>query len=88
MIYKLINNEKEILKTPTDSFDFDNPIVEPKEFDFNHCHDFLYENGFTIYPGKVNHSNTFRIANIGDIRPADIELFLRFLESYLNDSNI
>ena len=32
MIYKLINNEKQILKTATDSFDFDNPIVEPKEF--------------------------------------------------------
>ena len=32
MIYKLINNEDKILETPTDSFDFDNPIVEPKEF--------------------------------------------------------
>ena len=32
MIYKLINNESKILKTVTDSFDFDNPIVEPKEF--------------------------------------------------------
>ena len=63
-------------------------IVEPKYFNFNHCHDFLYQNGFTIYPGKVNNSNTFRIANIGDIRPADIELFLRFLETYLNDSHI
>ena len=32
MIYKLINNESEILKTATEVFDFDNPIVEPKEF--------------------------------------------------------
>ena len=32
MIYKLINNESKTLKTATDSFDFDNPIVEPKKF--------------------------------------------------------
>ncbi|MCG7316635.1 2-aminoethylphosphonate aminotransferase [Brevibacillus laterosporus] len=60
-------------------------IVEPdcNGYDFNEMHDYLYKQGFTIYPGKFAGLQTFRIANIGDITYKDMEDFLSILESYL-----
>jgi 2-aminoethylphosphonate-pyruvate transaminase len=63
-------------------------VVEPEHFDFTDCHDYLYDHGFTIYPGKINHQTTFRIANMGDLRADDIKSFLVYLERYLNKKNI
>ncbi len=59
-------------------------IFIPDKVDFNHMHDYFYEKGFTIYPGKVEEFNTFRVANIGDIDYRDIEKFLKLLKEYLN----
>jgi 2-aminoethylphosphonate aminotransferase len=60
-------------------------IVEPKcdGYDFHVMHDYFYERGFTIYPGKLEELPTFRIANIGDITCKDIEEFLEVLGKYL-----
>ncbi|WHY75308.1 2-aminoethylphosphonate--pyruvate transaminase [Neobacillus sp. WH10] len=60
-------------------------IKEPDcaAYDFNHMHDYFYENGVTIYPGKLNNLKSFRIANIGDLSSDDMELFLTLLEKYL-----
>jgi 2-aminoethylphosphonate-pyruvate transaminase len=60
-------------------------IIEPsgKNYDFNEMHDFLYSKGFTIYPGKLDNLNTFRVANIGDITYKDMEEFIALLERYL-----
>ncbi|MGF7048904.1 2-aminoethylphosphonate-pyruvate transaminase [Paenibacillus sp. DS2015] len=62
-------------------------ITEPDcdGYDFQKMHDFFYTKGFTIYPGKVENLNTFRIANIGDITHIDIYAFLVLLEIYLQD---
>ncbi|MEC0091278.1 2-aminoethylphosphonate aminotransferase [Paenibacillus macquariensis] len=62
-------------------------IIEPicEGYDFQQMHDFFYTKGFTIYPGKVEKLNTFRIANIGDITHHDIDAFLVLLEIYLRD---
>ena len=59
-------------------------IEIPKGVEFNKMHDYFYDNGFTIYPGKVEEFNTFRIANIGQIDTYDIEEFLKLLKKYLN----
>ncbi|MCG0040960.1 hypothetical protein LV454_28655, partial [Escherichia coli] len=61
-------------------------ILEPsdKKYNFDIMHDFFYKQGFTIYPGKIDKLETFRIANIGDITYRDIERFLHLLEQYLN----
>lgn len=61
-------------------------VLEPniKGFSFDKMHDWLYEKGITIYPGKINDLNTFRIANIGAIDKNDIKRFLNELENYLN----
>jgi len=36
-----------------------------------------------IYPGKLAEANTFRIANIGDIKPAEMERFVHVLGEYM-----
>lgn len=65
-------------------------IMDPKSpnYSFNKMHDFLFERGFTIYPGKVGSVNTFRLSNIGEIYPADIESFLKSFEEYLKINKI
>lgn len=65
-------------------------ILEPKSphYSFNEMHDYLFERGFTIYPGKVGNVNTFRLSNIGDIHPKDIEDFLEVFEEYLRIKKI
>jgi len=59
-------------------------IFIPDGVEFEDMHDYFYERGFTIYPGKVEKFNTFRVANIGDIDSRDIIEFLKLFEGYLN----
>jgi 2-aminoethylphosphonate-pyruvate transaminase len=65
-------------------------IIEPddKNYNFTEMHDYLYENGFTIYPGKGAKQNTFRLANMGEIYKEDIVKFLDCLEAYKKLKNI
>ncbi len=60
-------------------------IFIPDGVDFNHMHDYFYNLGFTIYPGKVDDFNTFRIANIGDIDYKDMRNFIKLLEKFLKN---
>ncbi len=59
-------------------------IIEPQieEYSFDDLHDYLYNKGFTIYPGKISSQNTFRIANIGQIYPENMNKFVEILEEY------
>jgi 2-aminoethylphosphonate-pyruvate transaminase len=45
------------------------------KFDFFKLHDYCYERGFTIYPGKMFGLETFRLCNLGLITSKDIEDF-------------
>ena len=60
-------------------------IVLPEKINFIHLHDYFYNRGFTIYPGKIEDYNTFRIANIGNINENDLKNFCDLLEIYLNN---
>lgn len=55
-----------------------------KGFGFEKMHDFLLEHGITIYPGKVDQKNTFRIANIGELTLEDIHFFLEKTRNYMH----
>jgi 2-aminoethylphosphonate-pyruvate transaminase len=57
-------------------------IFIPDTIDFNDMHDYFFEKGFTIYPGKVADFNTFRVANIGEIDYRDMEEFLTLFKAY------
>jgi 2-aminoethylphosphonate-pyruvate transaminase len=48
---------------------------EDSRFDFLKLHDYCYERGFTIYPGKMFGLKTFRLCNLGQITHKDIEDF-------------
>ena len=48
---------------------------EDGKFDFFKLHDYCYERGFTIYPGKMFGLKTFRLCNLGQITYKDIEDF-------------
>ncbi len=60
-------------------------IIEPNtpNYDFEEMHDYFYRYGYTIYPGKLDAKNTFRVANIGDITHDDMKLFVSLLKQYL-----
>lgn len=50
---------------------------------FDAMHDDLYEQGITVYPGKLTNARTFRLANIGNLVPADLNLFLHCLRDHM-----
>ena len=60
----------------------------PENLEFDEMHDFFYERGYTIYPGKVLQFNTFRIANIGQIDESDIVGFIKLFKEYIKDEVI
>jgi len=49
-------------------------------FTFEKIHDYCYEHGFTIYPGKISTTNTFRLCALGTITPEDIKQFFVVLK--------
>ncbi len=52
-------------------------------WDFEKVHDYCYERGFTIYPGKVSTQSTFRLCALGAITAKDIEDFFGVLKEAL-----
>ena len=56
---------------------------ESPKYDFDELHDLSRRHGFTIYPGKLSDAPTFRIANIGDIRPEEMSRFIEVLREYM-----
>lgn len=57
-------------------------------WDFTKVHDYLYENGFTIYPGKVSDLPTFRLCSLGTIDVPDIEDFFVAMRKALEVNHI
>ena len=49
-------------------------------WDFDKVHDYCYERGFTIYPGKMQEQGTFRLCALGAIDEEDIRNFFVVLE--------
>ena len=55
---------------------------------FEKVHDYCYEHGFTIYPGKISTTNTFRLCALGTIDVKDIEDFFVVLKEALEVNKI
>jgi 2-aminoethylphosphonate-pyruvate transaminase len=60
---------------------------DPK-WNFEKVHDYCYERGFTIYPGKISTTNTFRLCSLGTIDVKDIEDFFVVLKEAMAVNNI
>ena len=61
---------------------------DDKNWSFEKVHDHCYENGFTIYPGKISTTNTFRLCSLGAIDQDDIVEFFKVLKQALINNNI
>ena len=57
-------------------------------WDFERVHDYCYEHGFTIYPGKISTTNTFRLCSLGTIDTPDIEAFFKVLRDAFEKNGI
>ena len=55
---------------------------------FEKVHDYCYERGFTIYPGKISTTNTFRLCALGAIDENDIKDFFVVFREALEVNNI
>ena len=80
---------KEVLKRE-DQSSLVSSIRYPNDpnFSFEKIHDYLYERGFTIYPGKMQKIGTFRLCALGALVPKDIENFWVVFKEALNHFNV
>ena len=57
-------------------------------WDFEKVHDYCYDRGFTMYPGKVTDTDTFRLCSLGAIDEDDIVEFMKVLEEALEFTGV
>ncbi len=60
---------------------------DPK-WDFEKVHDYCYERGFTIYPGKIDTKKTFRLCALGAINEQDIMKFFITLKEAFQETGV
>jgi len=58
------------------------------DFSFETFYSELNKRGYVIYPGKLSKVDCFRIGNIGQLYPADIQNLVDTIESVLHEMNI
>jgi len=65
-------------------------IIYPDDpnWDFDKIHDYCYERGFTIYPGKLASKGTFRLCALGVIDEPDIVDFWKVFEAGLKELGV
>lgn len=61
---------------------------DDSNFSFEKIHDYCYERGFTIYPGKMQNKGTFRLCALGAIDDSDIRDFWEVFEEALHESGV
>jgi 2-aminoethylphosphonate-pyruvate transaminase len=57
-------------------------------WDFAKVHDYCYAHGFTIYPGKISGTDTFRLCALGAIDETDIHAFFEVFRQALEQEQI
>lgn len=65
-------------------------VIYPDDpnWDFDQIHDYCYERGYTIYPGKISTTNTFRLCALGAIDTQDIKDFFNVFKEALIHNKI
>ena len=53
-----------------------------QEFLFTEFYEEIKSGGFVLYPGKVSQVDTFRIGNIGEVYPEDIDRLLEKIKAF------
>lgn len=58
------------------------------DIDFADMYAYIKERGYAIYPGKLTDEETFRLGNIGEIYPQDIERVTELFAMYLAERGL
>ena len=61
---------------------------QDENWNFERIHDYCYERGFTIYPGKVENTGMFRLCALGAIDEQDIEAFFQIFRDALTEYQV
>lgn len=51
-------------------------------FSFKQFYEYAKNAGYVLYPGKISEAETFRIGNIGDVHPEDIDGLLAVVKRF------
>lgn len=61
---------------------------DDRNWNFERIHDYCYARGFTVYPGKISATDTFRLCALGAIDAADIEHFFAVFREALESCRV
>lgn len=61
---------------------------DDSNWNFEKIHDYCYERGFTIYPGKVDNMGMFRLCALGAIDREDVEVFFTVFGEALEQCHV
>ena len=87
----LIEDLKKLGFRPYVGAEHQGPIIttffypEHKNYSFPEMYAYIKERGYAIYPGKVTDAETFRVGNIGEIYPEDMEKLCGILADYMKE---
>lgn len=59
---------------------------EGAAFNFKQMYDYIKSRGYVLYPGKVMDVGSFRVGNIGEIYPEDIEKLAKIMADFLKEA--
>lgn len=57
---------------------------ENAQFTFEEMYTYIKDRGYAIYPGKLTDADTFRLGNIGEIYPEDVEKIGNIFRDFIN----
>lgn len=58
---------------------------ENTNYDFNEMYQYIKENGYAIYPGKLTDAETFRIGHIGEIYEEDMKKLCEIFKDFMGE---
>ncbi len=61
---------------------------DDENWSFERVHDYCYNRGFTIYPGKISTTNTFRLCALGAIDGKDIVKFFKVFKKAMEATGV
>lgn len=85
----LIKSMAELGIRPYIGGEYQGPIIttffypENCSFRFADMYEYIKARGYAIYPGKVTEAETFRIGNIGEIYPEDIQRVCGLIHEFI-----
>jgi len=56
-----------------------------EKFDFKTFYEDVKSRGFVLYPGKISQADTFRIGNIGEVYPCDIQRLIHVVKDVISE---